>query len=294
MRRFLLCALGLPYFAALPACDAPDDSDDASVDGRDDGFIRGKADGGLEPAELAGVLSVVNTLALETLDISVRDGGVGLDRRAAEGIIELRAGDDGTLGTEDDEAFETLAQLDAVPYVGPVALERLLDFAHNEGFVVSADAAELVGSWIFDQFPRDSIHFQNYPTPLSRNDASGTIDGYGRVLVDVSLDEQGTPIASGRCQVFRRSDFTQSPDWNRAFSGVELIEVEPGVWTTTVREDFGNSSCDRHDGEKTCEFELRATGFGTATIEYDLPANWDGTCVKQSRSYRSWGIGGKD
>ena len=57
------------------------------------------------------VLDLVNTASQETLD-----DDVGLDRRAAEGIVEQRP-------------FSDIGTLAAVPYVGPSALVDLQDFA---------------------------------------------------------------------------------------------------------------------------------------------------------------------
>jgi hypothetical protein len=80
-------------------------------DERDDAFLGGKADDATlaeGSARALGVLQVANEAALEVLD---RTDAVGLSRRAAEQIVARRP-------------FATLAELDAVPYVGPVALER--------------------------------------------------------------------------------------------------------------------------------------------------------------------------
>ncbi|MGH1347876.1 MAG: hypothetical protein ACRBN8_40350, partial [Nannocystales bacterium] len=81
------------------------------------------------------VLALVNEANFDTLDLSVSSGGVGLDARAAGGIVEHRAGPDGVEDTDDDELFDTLAELDAVPYVGDVALSRLADYAASNGYL---------------------------------------------------------------------------------------------------------------------------------------------------------------
>lgn len=119
MRRFLAVAL-------LAACVA-----DPIEDGADDSFAAGgKADGGLSSAETAGVLAFVNQADQATLH-----DGVGLTARVAANITAHRAGADGALGTADDDAFDDLAELDAIPYVGPHALDALLAYAKDHGFV---------------------------------------------------------------------------------------------------------------------------------------------------------------
>ena len=75
--------------------------------------------------EAALILRAANTLSHPVLDDEV-----GLDRRAADNIVATRAGDDGVEGTEDDTPFATLEALDAVSYVGPVALQSLYDYAY--------------------------------------------------------------------------------------------------------------------------------------------------------------------
>ena len=40
-------------------------------------------------------------------------------------------------GTRDDRAFETIEQVDAVPWVGPAAIARLVAFAEGNGWVPS-------------------------------------------------------------------------------------------------------------------------------------------------------------
>ena len=64
------------------------------------------------PAEEMAILEVANTSSFEVLD-----DDVGLDRRAAQNIVDRR-----------ESGFSTIEQLDAVPYVGDRALIKLLNF----------------------------------------------------------------------------------------------------------------------------------------------------------------------
>ena len=119
-------ALALAGLLAATAC-APTEVED----GADDAFfIGGKADAE-EPGvcETTGVLRLVNATDAEGLRLDA-----GLTRRAAGNVATWRAGDDGAQGTEDDRLFVTLDELDAVPYIGPVALERLLGRAGELGW----------------------------------------------------------------------------------------------------------------------------------------------------------------
>jgi hypothetical protein len=110
MSRILACTTLL-----LAAC-----ADAAPPDGPDDAFETSTAE--LTSPEVAGVLALANTASLTVLD-----DDAGLDARAARNIVDHRSGPGGL--------FDDLAELDAVSYVGPVALEQLLAHAYALGLV---------------------------------------------------------------------------------------------------------------------------------------------------------------
>ncbi len=123
------------------------------ADGIDEVFVGpdGKTDfGDVEEGSVqaCGVLHVVNESSFDILDNSPPEG-VGLDSRAAMNLIMFRAGADGVLITDDDLEIESLAQLDEVPYVGPVAFRKLLEFAQLNGFVDACMEVEPEGPWQF-------------------------------------------------------------------------------------------------------------------------------------------------
>ncbi len=116
-------AASISLILLVAACDA-DPSDAGPADGIDDPItVAGKADGldGASAAELEAVLQLASTASFTRLDEEV-----GLDVRAASHIVEHRDGEDGVEGTSDDAVFETLGELDAVPWVGPRAFGKLL------------------------------------------------------------------------------------------------------------------------------------------------------------------------
>jgi hypothetical protein len=109
-------------------------------DGRDDSFTSdAKADtGGIVDGspEAQQVLALVNRATRELLDVEV-----GLAEDAAKNIAAYRLGDDELPDTLDDELFDTLVELDAVPFVGPVAFGKLLAFA--QGHPARCDKADV-------------------------------------------------------------------------------------------------------------------------------------------------------
>ncbi len=100
-------------FALLAGCVADAAPEEA-------GSIVPLVDGG-SPEE-AGIVAFLNDAATTQV---LLDDDVGLDRRAASNLIRRR----------DDAPFENIEQVDAVAYVGPTALQKLLDWARNEGWI---------------------------------------------------------------------------------------------------------------------------------------------------------------
>ncbi len=80
----------------------------------------------MSPADAASVLALVN---YPGTDATTLDHAVGLDARAAKNIAKYRAGADGVLPSADDAYFADIGELDAIPYVGDVAFEKLQSYA---------------------------------------------------------------------------------------------------------------------------------------------------------------------
>jgi hypothetical protein len=128
-RTFLAAVLALVPTAACVDSAATDETTDA---------VAGT------PDELA-LLRFVNDASTTE---SILDVQVALDRRAATGIIAHRNGADGTLGTADDDLFDSAAEVDAIPYVGASAMSKLTAYANANGWVKDG---ELFGT--FDGVP---------------------------------------------------------------------------------------------------------------------------------------------
>jgi len=63
-------------------------------------------------------------------DATLLDVTVGLDSRAAKNIVAARSGADGLYPSSDDAPFTTVAQLDAVAYVGAATISKLQAYAN--------------------------------------------------------------------------------------------------------------------------------------------------------------------
>ncbi|NMO14347.1 hypothetical protein HPC49_02560 [Pyxidicoccus fallax] len=95
-----------------------------------------------------GVLAFLND---GSTTVAVLDNEVPLDVRAAQALIAWRAGPDGVEHTADDRRFVSIAQVDAVAYVGPATLADLEWYARGTGRVTELPLDALVGH--FDGLP---------------------------------------------------------------------------------------------------------------------------------------------
>ncbi len=92
--------------------------------------------------EAIGLLEFLNA---PTTTIEVLDHDVPLNRRTARNLVHHRDGFDGVTGTYDDNLFDTLAEVDAVRWVGPSAMDAMIYFAENQNWVPAGD--DTLGSW---------------------------------------------------------------------------------------------------------------------------------------------------
>lgn len=96
----------------------------------------------LTPAQEDGIVAAVNCGCTTVEALRAAD----VPKRAAVNLVARRDGPDGRFGTADDRPFATFEEIDAVRYVGPVTVRRLLNYASANGFVVESDDA-LIGVW---------------------------------------------------------------------------------------------------------------------------------------------------
>jgi len=140
MLRLLRPALIATLVASLPACVEPE-----VEDGENDAFPSGKADGGIDEGspEAIGVLRLVNDPAESATSLK---NGAHVTSRVANNITKHRKGADGADGTADDDKFDTLLELDKIPYVGTATLNALLARARALGYVTSGVSYDVVFS----------------------------------------------------------------------------------------------------------------------------------------------------
>jgi hypothetical protein len=119
----LVASTSLLALVAVSGCTQED-----AEDGANDSFgADGKTDFGfaISGQQACGILRAANDATFAELD-----DDAGLSARAAQNIVNGRA----------SGPYQTLADLDAVPYVGPVAARSLVAYATAQGFVASCAA----------------------------------------------------------------------------------------------------------------------------------------------------------
>jgi DNA uptake protein ComE-like DNA-binding protein len=118
------------------ACVAP--SDDVQVPENASANL-GLIEGSPDALGLLGLLNHPST-TFEVLDLEVP-----LDKRAAQNLIHHRDGADGVFGSNDDAPFTSVAQVDAVPWVGAKTIDLLVSYARQRGWVPQGD--DVIGVW---------------------------------------------------------------------------------------------------------------------------------------------------
>jgi len=209
----LICTV---FVLFLAACAAPEADNDLVA-----GLMGPLTD---DTPDGQGVLSLLNDASTT---FTVLDIDAHLDKRAAKNLIAHRNGPDGEFGTADDNPFDTIAEADAVKWVGPSALGRLLDYATLNGFIPQAD--DVMGT--FEKVPFTLSQAQK-ALALVNSASFKTLD------VDVALDKRAAaaivkarPIASlsaladvyyvGKTALTRIRDFAQPVE------PVDPVEPEP-------------------------------------------------------------------
>jgi hypothetical protein len=111
--------LAMTLSLALGGCAA-----DGVSDGRNDSFggSSAKSDSEFSTCQLSEVLNFVNE---SNTNVS-RLTRAGLSSAVAQNIVDHRNGQDATRGTGDDDLYDDLDELDRIPFVGPVVLDRIV------------------------------------------------------------------------------------------------------------------------------------------------------------------------
>lgn len=240
-----------------------------------DSLADGKADGSYSELERIAALRVANELTFAQLDKDV-----ALSSRAATNIVAHRDGVDHVHGTADDDPFDTIAELDAVPYVGPVAFAHLVAYAHERGWVPALPPLVKTGAPASSSFGNgialagDTLVVGAPSAGYLDHGADGQVTVYTRgasgwtspIVIDapwhtsdlahgfggaIALDGD-TLVVGGHYRDVRQ---TQAPDQVRtANNPVTVFERSSGGWTQTktfdasvAKASFGTSVAIAHD-----------------------------------------------
>ncbi|MBX3191608.1 MAG: hypothetical protein KF819_31740 [Labilithrix sp.] len=140
-------------------------------------------------AEARAVLSLVNDTTVTAGEL-VREARI--TSPVGRDIVARRDGPDGQPGTDDDDPFETLREVDDVPGVGPATINRLLEYAKRKGLYQAGGATEA----IFSPQPSDASHLVKVAREIDA--AQGSIDIAMYSYSDAKIGEAlGRAVARG-------------------------------------------------------------------------------------------------
>ncbi len=103
-------------------------------DGRDDSFMTAEETASLDAQQQQAILALANVATEEELMGEAGFGALPSGPDAIRSIMEFRAGPDGLPDTSDDQLIDSLATLDAIPWVGPNAIGLLLGWAFSPSY----------------------------------------------------------------------------------------------------------------------------------------------------------------
>lgn len=236
----------LPILLVLAGCSSNLDLDVSSdtIDGRAESTsaaLEGTREG-------QGVLRLLNDggdAEESATDFVFLDDDVALDRRAASNLIEHRDGPDGIFGTNDDDLFDSIEEVDDVSWVGASALDKLAEFALLNDYVPGDD--DLLGTY-------DRVDF-------TYADADAVLD-YANTASAEMLSEASVP-----------SRAVASITAARPIASVEVLAGLYWVGTRTlehllaaVAQPVGGEICETNDD---CSAGLRCTGRASDTAYSD-------------------------
>ncbi|MBX3205974.1 MAG: hypothetical protein KF764_12960 [Labilithrix sp.] len=158
---FPLVLCGLASTFAL-AC-AADTSDEATTESA---YTEGSD-------EARAILALVNT---PTVDAAELVGEARVSQAAADNIVAHRDGPDALPGTDDDDLFDDLRELDAVREVGPATLRRLYEYAKRKGLAGGTGGAEV--EVVFSPQPASASHLVKVAAEIDRAQSSIDIAMY--------------------------------------------------------------------------------------------------------------------
>lgn len=262
MTRSRLASVLLVSTALAGAC-----SSEPADDGRNDSFLGGGKydtagifEGG---PEARGVLALVNAAGR---DLLIDEIGVG--EKVADNLINVKIGDDGLMGTQDDVLFGTLAQLDAVPFVGAKAFTALLDYARAHGFVPGGGVPD-AGVGPVDGGSDPNAPAADQPCGADQDsDGDGTVDqrwrytydGAGNSLEDRALDGNNVIVEKELSEYNADGKITR---WVWEFEGKPTYLItyaydSSGRLLTMTEDTDGDGTSDKVTTTKTFDDNGRA------------------------------------
>ncbi|MEZ4471173.1 MAG: hypothetical protein R3F60_10310 [bacterium] len=250
MKTTLLCLAAVVATTALTACGG-------DLDAHSDPFARLQAIE-VDDAEAAGIVRVANEVSQTVLDVDI-----GLDARAAYNIVHRR---------EVFGEFKTLAEVDAVAYVGESALEKLRAWALSEGYVTPAGVPGTVVNGVIEgsYVGLGILAVANQADLATLDDAVG-LDARAAAAIDADRAARGPFRDLGRLDAL---PYVGVSAFSKLAAHAEAVGLLPGCGDGIVQA-FEEACDGTPDCDETCEL---APFCGDGTLD-DGEACDDGNAI---------------
>lgn len=147
MRRALSASvLSLLFFSAVAAVGCSAEGDDTATDDAD--YTEGSG-------EAKAIFALLNDPAVTAEELV---SGAKMTTPVGRDLVAHRNGPDGRVGTQDDDPFDSLREVDEVPGVGPATIKKLFEYAKAKGLFNPGGGAGGPSSVIFSPQPAETSH----------------------------------------------------------------------------------------------------------------------------------------
>lgn len=174
MRRVLPASV----LALLMIVGCSVEGDDAATDDAD--FTEGSG-------EAKAVMALLNDPAVTAEELV---SGAKMTTPVGRDLVAHRNGPDGRAGTQDDDPFDSLREVDEIPGVGPATIKKLFEYAKQKGYY-SPGGASGATRVIFSPQPADNNHLTEIAKEIDQAQKSVDVAIY-------SFSDAGITQALGR------------------------------------------------------------------------------------------------
>lgn len=158
----------------------------------DDGSATDDADYTEGSGEAKAVFALLNDASVTAEELV---SGAKVTTPVGRDLVAHRNGPDGRVGTQDDDPFDSLREVDEVPGVGPATIKKLFEYAKSKGYYSPGGASGATRA-IFSPAPADNNHLTEIAKEIDKAQASVDVAIYSFSDAKIT-DALGRAVARG-------------------------------------------------------------------------------------------------